>query len=156
MTCKEVEREWEQWLDGRASAHVRQHLDTCPRCRRQAAELARTSDWMKLLQQPVPAPGPAFWARLRKRLGEEDTTADFWSALGWVAARAALALSLIVLLLGLGVMLEPEPRSPRPVVAEFDAPHSYVEDGSALVAAGSQPDRDRVVMTLVAYTEPQE
>ncbi len=92
---------------------------------------------------------------MRKRLGEEDTTADFWSALGWVAARAALALSLIVLLLGLGVMLEPEPRPP-PVVAEFDAPHTYVEEGSALVAAGSQPDRDRVVMTLVAYTEPQQ
>lgn len=153
MTCKQVEKYWEEWLAGSAAPEFGRHLETCPRCRQQAAELARTSDWLALLQREPPEPGPAFWAQLRQRLEEGDSAAEFWTTLGWVAARTALALGFLVMLLGLAVMIE----LPRPAMAEFDAPQAYVAAGTAAIpVAEGRPNRDQVVLTLVAYTEPQQ
>lgn len=153
MTCKQAEKYWEDWVFGTAPAAFDRHLESCPRCRRQAAELARTSNWMGLLERPPHQPGPAFWAELRQRLEVSDREAEFWAPLGWVAARAALALGVLVLLLGVGVVLE----SQEPAVAEFDAPQAYVAQGSAgIPVANGQPNRDQVVLTLVAYAEPQQ
>ena len=152
MSCKRFEQEWEGWLRGQASRDFLEHLGECRACADQAAELGRTREWLAPLRQEPPLPGAAFWARLAERLEAEDRAGDFWTALDWVAARATLALAVLVLLLTVGVLLE----SPAPAaVAEFDAPQPYFEENRGVVLANGQLNRDQVVLTLVAYQEPQ-
>lgn len=149
MECRDVENLWEDWLGRGGSPLLERHLRECPRCRELASELARTSDWLSLLAQPPPEPGPAFWGRLRQRLQEREKGADIWTALGWAGARAAVALALLVLLLVVVVSRE----LPRSEVAEFDAPQIYLEDSPGSVPVTNGLSRDQVVLTLVAQTE---
>ena len=68
-----------------------------------------------------------------------------------MAARATLALVVVVLLMILGALLEPAPAA----VADFDTPQAYLEEASGVTVANGQLNRDQVVLTLVAYQEPQ-
>ena len=151
MSCKRFEQEWEGWLRGQASRDFLEHLGECRACADQAAELGRTREWLAPLRQEPPLPGAAFWARLAERLEAEDRAGDFWTALNWVAARATLALVVVVLLMILGALLEPAPAA----VADFDTPQAYLEEASGVTVANGQLNRDQVVLTLVAYQEPQ-
>ena len=151
MNCKRFEQEWEGWLRGEASRDFLEHLRECRACASQAVELARTRDWLTPLRQEPPLPPVAFWVRLQERLEAEDRAGDFWTALNWVAARATLALVVVVLLMTLGALLEPSPAA----VADFDAPQPYFEENRGVVLANGQLNRDQVVLTLVAYQEPQ-
>ena len=152
MKCDELEKYGEEWLSGTTSPELDQHLEECPRCRQQAADLARTSRWLPLLRREPPEPGPAFWTRLRQRLEESERGADFWEALSWVASRAALELAAVVLLLGLGMLFE----SPAPAGADFEAPQTYGDDVATGIPVSNVPlNRDQVVLTLVAQTERQ-
>lgn len=152
MKCSELEKHWEEWLEGAVPAEVEHHLRECPRCRERAAELAQTSAWLGLLPQPPHEPGPAFWARLKQRLEESEQEADFWQGLTWVSSRVALALGALVLLLAAWVLQAP----PQPAVAEFDAPQTYLQAAAALPPGNAQLNRDQVVLTLVAQREPQQ
>lgn len=149
MSCRQFEEHWEEWLRGTPPPELTRHLEACAACRRQAEELKQSSAWLAALRVETPPPGPAFWARLRERLEAPGAAADFWEGLSWAAARAAWALAVLVLLLGLGVLLEPAP------TAEFDQPLGYLEESSGVAVANGQLDRDQVVLTLVAYQEPQ-
>jgi len=151
MSCKRFDQEWEVWLGGQASRDFLEHLGRCRACAEQARELEQTHEWLTPLRQEPPLPPPAFWARLVERLEAEDRGADFWTALNWVAARATLALVVLVLLMTLGALLEPAPAA----VADFDAPQPYFEENRGVVLANGQLNRDQVVLTLVAYQEPQ-
>ena len=151
MSCRRFEPEWEGWLRGQASRDFLEHLGECRACADQAAELGRTREWLAPLRQEPPLPGAAFWARLAERLEAEDRAGDFWTALNWVAARATLALVVVVLLMILGALLEPAPAA----VADFDTPQAYLEEASGVTVANGQLNRDQVVLTLVAYQEPQ-
>lgn len=154
MICSQVEKHWEEWLSGKSLPELERHLEGCPRCRQQADELVRTSAWVGLLEQEPGVPGPAFWVRLRQRLEEGERVADPWEALGWMGARAALVLGVILLLVTLGVWL----RAPAtaPAVADYDARQTNLDDRPIIVPVGySELERDQVVLTLVAQTEPQ-
>lgn len=151
MTCKQVESYWEHWLAGDVTSELVRHLEACPRCRQQARELARASGWVRLLKQEPPQPGPAFWARLRHRLEESERAEEFWSELSWVAARAVLSLVALVFLLGLGLLFQ----SAAPRLTEFDSPPGYLDETTGVATTNGQLNRDQVVLTLVAYREPQ-
>lgn len=151
MTCRQMEGYWEEWLGGAAPPELERHLEACAACRQRAAELTRTSHWLALLQQEPVEPDPAFWVRLREQLEQREQAAQFWSALAWMAGRAALALAVLLVLFTLGVVLRP----PEPALADFDAPQAYLESPTGVPVANGQLNRDQVVLTLVAYTEPQ-
>lgn len=151
MSCAEFEKQWEEWLNGAASPEMERHLEVCNRCRNLAAELPRTSQWVAALREEPREPEPAFWARLEEQLGESQRDADFWAALGWASSRVVLALAVLAFLLAAWLMQAP----PRPAVAEFDAPQTYVSAAGAVSVQNGQLNRDQVVLTLVAYREPQ-
>lgn len=153
MRCQEAERLWEEWLGGARLPELERHLESCSACRQQAAELARTAGWVRLLHEETPSPGPAFWARLRRRLEEEERAVEFGDALAWAAARVVLALAALVFLLGLTLLTV---SSPAPAVADFDAPQTYLDESTGTALANGQLDRDQVVLTLVAYTEAEQ
>jgi len=150
MRCKELEQYWEEWLRGSAPAELAEHLERCPACRQLTAELERTAAWLASLGEEPALPGPAFWARLRQRLEAEERAGDLWASLNWVAARAALALAVLAFFLTLGVLLEPPA-----AVADFDTPQGYLAETTGVAGANGQLNRDQVVLTLVAYQEPQ-
>ena len=151
MKCSELEKHWEEWLAETAPADVEQHLRECPDCRELATELTQTSAWVGLLLQPPHEPGPAFWVRLKERLEEGERDADFWATLGWASSRMVLALAVVVLLVTAWIL----EAAPRPAVAEFDAPQTYVQAAAVVPPANGQLNRDQVVLTLVAQREPQ-
>jgi len=151
MRCKDFEQHWEEWLRGGAPPELAEHLKLCPFCREQAVELERTAAWLASLREEPALPGSAFWARLRQRLEAEERAGDLWVSLNWVAARAALALAAFAFFLTLGVLLEPPA-----AVADFDAPRTYLDETAGVAVANGQLNRDQVVLTLVAYQEPQQ
>ncbi len=68
--CALIQRRLPDYPDGDLSPfwkrHVASHLEVCPDCRQEAAELAEV---MGLYQdQPVPDPGPAFWQDFQRDL----------------------------------------------------------------------------------------
>ncbi|HSC77856.1 MAG TPA: hypothetical protein VLB32_04775 [Candidatus Acidoferrales bacterium] len=153
MKCTELEAHWEDWREGKAPAALEEHLRECAHCRELAAELARTSSWLALLQQEPPEASPAFWPRLREQIEERERGRDFWAALGWAAGRAALGLTVLVLALTVGMVWE----ITRAEVAEFDGPQVYLQDapGAVPLPTNGRLDRDQVVLTLVLQAEAQ-
>jgi hypothetical protein len=151
MKCTELEPYWEDWLSGFAPAAVERHLRQCAECRALAEELARQPAWLAQARLETPEASAAFWPRLRDAIGGREATGDFWSALAWASARAAVALAVLVLLLT-AVLLQ---QSTQPAVAEFDGPQVYLEEspGSVPLPVNGRLSRDQVVLTLVAQQE---
>ena len=88
-------------LDGSLGASRRAHLDTCERCRREAASLHALMGNLRATE--VPEPSPLFWdrfsARVHHAIDEEPAQAPRrwfqWPVLAPVAGLAMLVLALI-------------------------------------------------------------
>lgn len=150
MNCSEVERFWEDWLEGSAPPELEHHLAECPRCHQQAEALKKTSAWLALLEQEPPEFSPSFWPRLW--LKKNEAQADFWAVLAAVARPAAAALSLALLLVLLTVWVLPQSTEPTTAVLVEPQPY-WVEVAGANNLGNGEPNRDQVVLTLVSYSE---
>jgi hypothetical protein len=152
MTCTELERYWEDWLSGFAPPEVERHIRQCAECRALAEELARQPAWLAQARLEMPEASAAFWPRLREAIEASEARSDFWGALAWASARAAVALAMLVLLLT-GIVLQ---QSSQTAVAEFDGPQVYLEDppGAVPLPVNGRLSRDQVVLTLVSQQEP--
>ena len=151
MKCSELEPYWEDWLSGFAPPAVDRHIRQCEECRALADELTRMPAWLAHARLEMTEPSPAFWPRLREQIEASEAKTDFWAALGWASARAAVALAVLVLLLG-AVLLQ---QSSQSAVAEFDGPQVYLEEtpGAVPLPTNGRLSRDQVVLTLVAQQE---
>jgi anti-sigma factor RsiW len=104
MTCSHYEHLWEDYLDGRADAAVREeldaHLSRCPACR-EAVDAARASGpLLRALLEPAPEPGLGFWTRVQADIREaENANKDFWGSLEKLAWRISWAATLAVALM---------------------------------------------------------
>ena len=151
MKCSELEPYWEDWLSGFAPPEVERHIRQCAECRALADELARQPAWLAQTRLEAPEASAAFWPRLREAIEASEAKSDFWGALAWASARAAVALAVLVLLLTVTILQQ----SSQTAVAEFDGPQVYLEEspGAVPLPVNGRLSRDQVVLTLVAQQE---
>lgn len=110
MSCRRLETQWEDWLEGKETPELAAHLRTCERCHQLAAEMRETPGLVAGLRRPAPTLDPAFWVRLGAQIEamEQQST---WVAFNLLASRAAAVLAIALLLLTLLTLREPEPAS---------------------------------------------
>lgn len=150
MKCRQFERHEEDWQADRAPEAFARHLEQCADCRQQAETLERSAAWMELLRQEPPQLSPAFWVQFWER--EAASAGAFWQTLIVMSRRAVLALALALFLLFAGVLWTTEPE--EPAVAGFDSHQPYwVEVSGQTNGGGNGPNREQVVLTLVAQSE---
>jgi anti-sigma factor RsiW len=98
MNCRDTEKKWVAYLDGRLTMAERRqfeaHLALCPVCRERAEGFR--SVWDALDELPPVAPSPAFDSRVRARVGQEPRRASFWS---WIMPSPRMAFAATALLI---------------------------------------------------------
>ena len=146
----------EDYLARTASVDVRQrleaHLESCPACRTEVAEMSRISELMLSLRSSEEfAPTPAFSAGVWNFI-ETQRPSPFWTTLFDPAffRRTAFACLMLLALLGSYLVTRESDYtygSPGPETAiaiERNHP-SYVDD--------PVQDRDMMLVTLASYTQ---
>jgi hypothetical protein len=135
-----------------ASRAFYEHLDACPPCRAEVAEMDSLSLLVRELRPAddstaVPQPSLGFYSRVRYRI-VEDQRREAWGlfAPGAVFFRR-IAFASLLLLAGLGSFLvSRESAFSGADAASIMAQHDPVADHSAA-------DRDRLLVTLASYHE---
>ena len=150
MKCRELQNWLETWREGKAPAGVESHLKECAQCRAQAEESSRASLWLSFLKQEPPQLSPGFWVRFweERAVG----AGDFWATLAVLGRRASMALLAILLLLSAAVPWFSGSEEPAQAVIEAPQPY-WVQVGGTSDGAVNGPDREQVVLTLVARAE---
>ena|SRR5438874_1962318 len=124
----------EQYLDGSiqgaAMRQFKAHLNDCPACRQEVAEMHQISQWMAALK-PVEelSPAPNFYARVMAQVGRQKPVPTFASLFALdLSFGRRLAFACLVTLAVLGTFLvsletsEPSRFSPDAVMAQQDSP----------------------------------
>jgi anti-sigma factor RsiW len=136
----------------RASRAFYEHLDACPPCRAEIAEMDSLSQLLREMRPAedsaaVPQPSLGFYSRVRYRI-VQDQRHEAWGlfAPGAVFFRR-IAFASLLLLAGLGSFLVSRESSFSGAdAAAIMAQHDPAADHSAA-------DRDRLLVTLAAYHE---
>lgn len=144
MRCRELETCWEDWLEGRGSPELVDHLRTCPRCRVLAEEIRALPPLLASLRREPPTLETAFWVRLRERLELATQRHEaFWAGFNLLAERAATILAVMLLGLLLLTLRQPRPESITGAELAQDTP----------IVAEDHLTGDQVLLSL-AETEP--
>lgn len=151
MNCHEAETHYEDWRESRAPHEVANHIKGCETCQAALAGFDRTSAWMELLRREPPQLSPGFWVRFWEKQG--GGVGDFWEVLAVLGRRAAVGLAVLVLLLAVSFPWGGQ-QSGEVERAVIDAPQPYwAQFGGQENGNGNGPNREQVVLTLVAQTE---
>jgi hypothetical protein len=150
MNCHEAEAHYEDWLEDRAPSEAADHIKGCESCQSALAGFDRASAWMALLQKEPPQLSPGFWVRFWEK--QAANVGDFWEVLAVLGRRAAVGLAVLILVLAVSFQWVQQTGeaeravidAPQPYWAQFDGQ----ENGN-----GNGPNREQVVLTLVAQTE---
>lgn len=129
------------------------HLDACPSCRSEIAEMENVSMLLRELRfdpaaAALPEPSLGFYSRVRGRIFEDRRT-EAWGLFSPGAAFfRRIAFASLLLLAGLGSFLVSRESSFRgtdaaAVMAQHDPVAAHSEDS----------DRDRMLVTLATYHE---
>lgn len=122
-------------LDGVLAAGPQAHLDACPPCQQQLAELGAVLGETRGVD--VPEPSPLYWQHLSNRVRDaidaEPVAAGGWSSwLRWPVLAPVAALALVVMALAVALPRQAVP--PAAVAAAIALPETSGDDSFALVA----------------------
>jgi len=143
--------EFERHLSGEASRAFYDHLDACPQCAKEVAEMDRVSLLMREFRtQPEAAPEPplGFYNRVAGRIVDEQRT-EAWGLFSPGAAFfRRIAFASLVLLARLGSFLVTREASETgtdvaSIIAQHDASTAHPESA----------DRERLLVTLATYRQ---
>ena len=150
MNCHEAETYYEDWQEDRAPSEAAGHIEGCETCQTALAGFNRTSAWMELLRREPPQLSPGFWVKFWEK--QAVGVGDFWEVLALLGRRAAVGLAVLILLLAVSFQWgQPSSESERAVI---DAPQPYWAQFDGQESGnGNGPNREQVVLTLVAQTE---
>jgi len=139
-------------LTRRASRAFYAHLDACPECRAEVAEMDELTQLLREMRpaenalNPLPEPSLRFYNRVRVRI-LEDQRREAWGLFSPGAAFfRRVAFASLLLLAALGSFLVSRESSFRGTDAASIMAHDPV-------AAHSEADRDRLLVTLANYHE---
>jgi len=109
MKCTEIKKLLPDYSVGALSHKkretIRQHLDSCPECRRELISLEKTAALLDAIPQEEP---PAFmWRKVKREITQqEQIETPFWQKIGewlWWKRIPAMAAGLAVLILTVGL-----------------------------------------------------
>ncbi len=146
----------EAYLDNPSGAtgEFQGHLDNCPECKNQIAELTRQSRMLQSLRTPEVEPAAGFYARVRERIDAEARPSVFAMLLDSAFGRpiAVASAAMVLLLASYIVTTEPGTVAPPPGAAllqvEDQAPPS-----SNLKVQRPDDDRNTVLVNLVSFRD---
>lgn len=122
-------------LDGVLEAAPQAHLDACPPCQQQVAELGAVLSTTRGVDMPEPS--PLYWQhlsdRVRTAIDAEPVASGGWGSwLRWPVLAPIAALALVVM--ALAVALPKQPAPPADVAVITDLPDASGDESFALVA----------------------
>jgi HAMP domain-containing protein len=113
MRCRKYEARLEDALHGVIDSGLRQHLDTCARCRAALEDARLANSWLRQAWEPTGEAPSVFLAGVMARIRNEEklaaSPAAFWSPLEFLASRISVTAAVLLLALSL-YMLEFTPR----------------------------------------------
>jgi HAMP domain-containing protein len=128
MRCRKYEARLEDALHDVTDSSLREHLDTCARCRTALEDARLASSWLREAWEPTgEAPG-VFLAGVMARIRSEEklaaSPAAFWNPLEFLASRVSVTAAVLLLALSL-YLVEFTPRRtvtpPRHIRTELSA-----------------------------------
>jgi hypothetical protein len=122
-------------LDGTLAAAPQAHLDACPPCQLQVAELEAVLGETRGVDMPEPS--PLFWqylsTRVRDAIEAEPIAAGTWGGwLRWPVLAPIAALALVVMALAVALPRQAVP--PVDVAVVYEEPDTSGDDSFAIVA----------------------
>lgn len=159
---KAVQIHIEGYLDGKllpaTRCEVESHLNACPSCKREVAEVRETHQWMQLLVAESAAadlaPAPGFYARVCARVeAEQASRVSIWGTLFPVFSRqlrvAAVALALI--LMGFLITIsQTEKPAPQLTADEMIMEAPAIRAETPALTADTHSNRENVMRAIVA------
>lgn len=156
MTHEIVVDQLERHLSGKASQAFYNHLDSCPGCRSEVAQMETFSRLISELRpdsaapggETVPQPSPGFYNRVSFQIVEREQKRTWGLFSPGAVFFRRVAFASLALLAGLGsLLLTREASFAGPDAASIMAQH----DPAAIHPEGS--DRDRMLVTLATYRQ---
>jgi anti-sigma factor RsiW len=148
-----VETHLESYLEGTLRVidrrEVEKHLDGCPACRGEVAELRQAHEWMQLLAAAEPlAPAPGFYNRVRLRIEAANALRawPFWQLLPAFGRQLAYATMVLVLLAGAYVFTfqRTEQRAASNAIVD-----TLLRGDAPTLSADSHANRERAMQSIV-------
>jgi anti-sigma factor RsiW len=146
----------ESYLDGSLlpvrRREVESHLEGCPPCREEIAELLQTHEWMRLLAVGEGlAPEPGFYHRVRLRIAAEAALPawPFWQLFPALGRQLALAMMLLVLLLGAYLVALHETEWGRSDAAEMSLDAPVIRAEAPPLGGDNNANRERAMRAIV-------
>lgn len=149
-----VEIHLESYLDGSLlpvrRREVESHLEGCPPCRAQVAELLQTHDWLRLLAADE-APAAGFYNRVRLRIAAETALPawPFWQFFPALGRQLAFAMTLLVLLLGAYVVALQVTERGGSGAAEMSLDARVIRAEAPPLGSDNNANRERVMRAIV-------
>lgn len=149
-----VEIHLESYLDGSLlpvrRREVESHLEGCPPCRAQVAELLQTHEWLRLLAADE-APEAGFYSRVRLRIAAEAALPawPFWQFFPALGRQLAFAMTLLVLLLGAYVVALNVTERGRGGAAEMSLDAGVIRAEAPPLGSDNNANRERVMRAIV-------
>jgi anti-sigma factor RsiW len=149
-----VEVHLESYLDGSLlparRREVESHLEGCPPCRAQVAELLQTHEWMRLLAAEE-APAPGFFNRVHLRITAEAALPawPFWQFFPALGRQLAFAMTLLVLLLGAYVVALQVTERGGSGAAEMSLDARVIRAEAPPLGGDNNSNRERVMRAIV-------
>jgi len=149
-----VETHLESYLDGSLlpvrRREVESHLEGCPPCRAQVAELLQTHDWLRLLAADE-APEAGFYNRVRLRIAAEAALPawPFWQFFPALGRQLAFAMTLLVLLLGAYVVALQVTERGGSGAAEMSLDARSIRADAPPLGSDNNANRERVMRAIV-------
>jgi anti-sigma factor RsiW len=149
-----VEIHLESYVDGSLlpvrRREVESHLEGCPPCRAQVAELLQTHEWLRLLAGEE-APAPGFYNRVRLRITAEAALPawPFWQFFPALGRQLAFAMTLLVLLLGAYVVALQVTERGRTDAAEMSLDAGVIRAEAPPLGSDNNANRERVMRAIV-------
>lgn len=152
MRCRKYEARLEDALHGEVDEGLKQHLETCTRCRAALEDAQIASSWLRQAWEPVGEAPSTFLAGVMARIREEETReaspAAFWRPLEFLASRVSMTAAVLLLVLSV-YLLGFAPRRAVPV-----AHHSRTElSASDFPQVPSDPVANDAVLQSLAESD---
>jgi len=144
----------ESYLDGSLlpvrRREVESHLEGCPPCRAQVAELFQTHEWLRLLAAEE-APAPGFYNRVGLRIAAEAALPawPFWQFFPALRRQLAFAMTLLVLLLGAYVVALQVTERGGSGAAEMSLDARVIRAEAPPLGGDNNANRERVMRAIV-------
>jgi predicted anti-sigma-YlaC factor YlaD len=148
-----LKEQLEEYLQGRATPEVHEHLANCKTCNETVDEMLRQSSLLRSLKNPREVePPPGFYARVMSRI-ESQARPSIWNIFGESLFAKRLTYASLTLLVLMGTYIVSDREEQQPLTASAPEMIMAGDERAAAVGADPQKDREAVLVNLATYQE---